>query len=167
MFLERTWMSTLNAPPRLPWPADLLDLLLRQQVMVDRLSQLADSQAELIAAARTDELLNVLSQRQALIDEFTASQSELSELTGQLDRRLAQVEPSQREQIQTRLNLIGERLASVMRRDEDDQARLKAGRDAIRTEMTSMGTARQARQAYVTTPATASTSNNRFADRRG
>ena len=76
-------------------------------------------------------------------------------------------ETAQREQIQGCLNVIGERLASVMRRDEDDQARLKAGREAIRTEMTSMGTARQARQAYVTTPATSSAVNNRFADRHG
>ena len=156
-----------TTPPRLPWPADLLDLLSRQQAIVDRLSELADSQSALIEASQTDALLNVLAQRQALIDEFTISQAELSGLTGSLDRRLAQVEPSQREQIQTRLNVIGERLASVMRRDEDDQARLKSGRDAIRTEMTSMGTARQARRAYVTTPDAASGTNNRFADRRG
>jgi hypothetical protein len=160
-------MSTIDARTHLTWADELLDLLSRQQTMVDRLAELADSQAALIAASRTDELLNVLAQRQSLIDEFTASQSRLSVLTGHLDARLAQVEAPQREQIQNRLNAIGERLASVMRRDEDDQARLKAGRDVIRSEMSSMGAARQARHAYVTTPVAASTSNNRFADRRG
>jgi len=148
------------------WPADLLGLLNRQQVMVGSLSELAERQAGLIAAARTDELLEVLARRQEIINEFAASQAQLAQLTQGLHERLDQVEPGQRAEIQDRLNGIGDCLASVMRRDEDDQACLKAGREAIRTEMSSMGTARQARHAYGAPPATPG-SNNRFADRRG
>lgn len=149
------------------WPQRLLALLERQHELVDRLVILADSQGTLISEVRTDALLELLAERQAIIDEFTTTQANLAGLTADLERRLADVDPAQRDRIRSLLNRIGERLAAVMRRDEADQELLRASRDGVRGEIAALGTARHARNAYVNSPALASAGGNRFADRHG
>lgn len=145
------------------WPQPLLELLARQQGMVDQLVELAQSQARLIAANHTDQLLAVLSRRQALIDEFTASQSDLNRLTQGLDARRETISTEQRDQIKSLIGTIGQRLAQVMRHDEQDQAALKTNRQQIKHELSTFPAARQARTAYLGTSA----SNTHFADQRG
>jgi hypothetical protein len=156
-------MSSLAAAPTLPWPQSLIGLLERQRVMVDRLVELAQSQSALIAESSTDRLLELLAERQGVIDEFTASQGTLSSLTQGLDERLENVSAEQRDHIKAVINVIGERLSQVMKRDEQDQAALKSNRQQVRRELTDIGTARTARSAYLT----GAPSSNRFADRRG
>jgi hypothetical protein len=146
-----------------PWPQSLIELLERQHTMVDRLVELAQAQSALIAESSTDRLLELLAKRQAVIDEFTQSQGDLSELTHGLDERLERVSADQRDHIKSVINLIGERLAQVMRRDEEDQAALRSNRQQVRNELTSMGAARQARSAYLGGPS----ESTRFSDRRG
>jgi len=145
-----------------PWQQELLDLLQRQQQMADQLVQLAQSQASLIADSHTDGLLELLTRRQAIIDDFTSSQSQLTELTRGLDQRLELVPPADRDRIKSLIGEIGQRLALILDRDEQDQASLRTHRSQIKQELSSMGTARQARHAYQGRAAT-----NRFADRRG
>jgi hypothetical protein len=156
-------MSQIATPPCTPWPDSLLAVLERQQQVVDELAGLASAQAPLIAEGRSDRLLELLSKRQALIDEFTSGQSELGDLTRGLEQRLEGIEASQRERIRSLISQIGARLAQVLQRDEQDQAALRAGQSAIKHELSSLGTARQARTAYLG-PAHA---GNRFADHRG
>lgn len=155
-------MSPASTLDRTSWPHALLDLLHKQRVMVDELAQLAESQAALIAESHTDRLLDLLARRQILIDQFTASQVEVAGLTTGLDHRLESVSAAQRDRIKTLISEISERLAHIMRRDEQDQVSLCSTRDLIKNEMSSLGTARQARSAYVGSPAM-----NRYADQRG
>jgi len=146
-----------------PWSRSLLELLERQHVDVKELATLAESQSALFAVSHTDRLLDLLARRQTLIDEFTASQSRLAELTGGLDQKLDSVDPINRDRIKALIAQIGERLAEVMQRDEQDQASLKASRQHVKQELASLDTARQARSAYHGAPA----ASNRFADQRG
>lgn len=145
-----------------PWPQSLLELLERQQGMVDQLVELAQSQASLIAGSHTDRLLEILTRRQSIIDEFTASQSHLTELTRGLDHNLDTVATLDRDRIKSFISEIGQRLALILDRDEQDQASLRTQSSQIKQELNSLGTARQARHAYQGTSAT-----NRFADRHG
>lgn len=156
-------MSPAAAVNTQPWPQPLIDLLERQQGLVDKLVRLAESQSSLIAASSTDQLLSLLAERQAVIDEFTASQGELAELTHGLDERLEDVDPGQRDAIKSLIGVIGERLGQVMRRDEADQASLRSNRNQVKQEIASMGAARTARNAY----SAGGGVSNRFADRRG
>lgn len=146
-----------------PWPQSLIDVLERQHDMVQRLAALAQGQSSLIEESSTDQLLELLAQRQSIIDEFTQSQHELTELTRDLDRRLEGVPESQCDRIRLLIDRIGDGLAQVMQRDEQDQATLRHGREQVRQELSTLGTARQARNAYTTVQS----DRNRYADRRG
>lgn len=145
------------------WPRPLLDLLERQHAIVQQLAQLAESQSELVSASHADRLLDLLASRQRLIDEFAATQPRLAELTTGMEARLETVAPAQRDRIRSLIDTIGERLADVMRRDEQDQALLRSNRDQVKQELATLGAAKQARNAYTT----GGPFTNRYADRRG
>jgi flagellar biosynthesis/type III secretory pathway chaperone len=146
-----------------PWPKPLIELLEHQQTLVTDLSTLAQQQATLITSGRTEQLMELLGRRQAVIDQFTATQSQLTELTSDLDARLKSVTDTQREHIKTLIAQIGDQLASVMQRDAQDQDSLRSGRDQVQQELAIMGTSRTARAAY------GPTNGNppRLADRHG
>lgn len=146
------------------WPAPLIRLLEQQHALVERLVSLARSQGGLIAHRNTDRLMELLAQRQAIIDQFTRSQQELTEMTGRLDQRLAGVGPAQRERIRSLITEIGERLGEIMQRDQEDQASLRGHRDQTRDELHGVGAVRAARSAYHPSP---SAPANRFADQKG
>ena len=158
-------MTSLSVSPTRAsdWPERLIGVLERQKAMIDELVALAQAQAGLIAERHTDRLLELLARRQSIIDEFKAAQGEMSHLTHDLDERLAGAAAPVRERIRALLSGIGHSLRDVMRHDQEDQARLRVGRDAVLQEMTSMDAGRHARHAYAPT----SVNGNRFADRRG
>jgi excinuclease UvrABC nuclease subunit len=145
------------------WAGALIELLQRQEAVVEELAALARQQAELIRQSRTDALLGLLTRRQELIERFAGAQDELARLTADLERRLETVTGAQRDRIQTLLSDISGRLAQVMERDEEDQQVLEAARTRTRDELAAVGTTRQARRAYLGGRGV----DNRFADRRG
>lgn len=147
----------------LTWPADLIGELERQHEIVSALGALAERQADLITGAKTDALLELLSERQRLIDRFTRTQETLGHLTIDLDERIKAVSDADRTQIQTLIQTIGASLESVMARDAQDQATLASSRDRTKNELAGLDSANRARQAYRSTGAM----NNRFADERG
>ncbi len=155
-------MSQVQTPST-DWPDTILDLLQRQHKLVDELSQLADRQADLIRDGHTDALLGLLTQRQTVIERFTATQVDLGRLTGDLDARLRSVDEDVRERIQSLISDIGERLTHVMQRDERDQRTLESARDKKKREIASLDSGRQARYAYLGPKKT----TNRFADTQG
>lgn len=160
-------LSTLPPPVSVeskPWPQALLDVLERQHSLLDALDELSRSQSALIAERRTDRLLELLSQRQSHIDEFTVCQAQMTVLSQDIDRRLAQVDTTVRERIRGLIGGIGGRLRELMQRDQQDQAALHAGRSAVMADMSSLDAGRAARAAYGPTPAG---NANRYADQKG
>ena len=145
------------------WPQPLIDVLERQQSLVEQLTALAGTQAALIAERRTDRLLDLLSRRQSIIDEFTVCQAQMAALSHDLDRRISLAAPAQRERIRGLIASISEALRGVMDRDQQDEAALDSGRSAVLAEMSGLDSGRVARAAYGP-PAPAV---NRFADRHG
>lgn len=146
-----------------PWPQPLISLLEHQQSLVSDLSALAQQQATLISTGRTEQLMELLGRRQAVIDQFTATQAQLTELTSDLDARLKSVTEGQRDYIRSLIAEIGDQLAAVMKRDAADQDSLRGGRDQVKEELAILGTARTARAAY----GGPRNSAPRMADRRG
>ena len=144
-------------------PADLLiKLLERQQALAEQLAGLADRQATLIDARDTDELLVLLTQRQRIMDQFTAGQGSLVRLS----EAAHGTEPGSsdtRNRIGTLIEDISDRLTGIMRLDERDRDLIESNRDSIGEALTGLTTAREARQAYLNARAV----TNRFADRRG
>ncbi len=143
--------------------ADLLiKLLERQQALAEQLAGLADKQSALIEGGDSDGLLAVLTQRQRIMDQFTAGQDSLARLSNAA-RRDEPAVPATRERIGVLIEDITDRLTEIMRADESDRSALDAGRDRIGEALGDLTTAREARQAYLR----AVSVTNRFADRRG
>lgn len=152
-------MTAMTAHPP-TWPDRVLAVLGDQQSIVDSLAGLASRQSGLIESNRTDALLALLSERQQLIDRFTASQQQLNDLSSR--GTTEEANPDQRRQMRDMVESISTRLSEVLQLDERDQQRLEQHRDTAKSEITSIGRAAQARQAYGGRSA-----NNRFADQRG
>lgn len=160
-------LSTLPTPASAAapsWPQAMVAVLERQEALLDRLDELSREQSTLIAERRTERLLELLSQRQSIIDEFTVFQAQMTALSQDIDRRLAQVDGPMRERIRGLISGIGARLRDLMQRDQQDQAALHAGRSAVMADMSSLDAGRAARAAYGPGPAPAA---NRFADQKG
>lgn len=159
-------MKTLSSPHVTAdaWPQPLISVLERQQQLVEQLAALAETQASLIAERRTERLLELLGRRQTIIDEFTVCQSEMGALSQDLDHRLSQTGEPQRERIRTLIGAIGNRLRHVMERDQQDEAALHHGRNAVLAEMTEVKAGSAARNAYQGRPTGVV---NRFADQQG
>lgn len=155
---------------RCQWSDQLISLLERQQALVDRLLDLATGQAALISRAPeapggADELLSLLGQRQRLVDDFVATQDDLSQLTTDLDQRLVTAPASARGRIRQLLGAVGDALADIVARDSADQQALRTNRDAARDELSRVGVGRVAHSAY--RPTAVSTAVSRFADQHG
>ena len=140
----------------------LIGMLERQQELVDRLDRLAEGQIALIDAGASDELLELLGDRQRIMDELAAGQGGMTGLAEVL-RSGDDVAEGQRDRISRLVDEIGDRLSRIVNRDEQDRARLRTNRERTAREISGLRTARQAQHAYVN----ARTRSNRFADRQG
>ncbi|MHC4991606.1 MAG: flagellar export chaperone FlgN [Planctomycetota bacterium] len=140
----------------------LIEILERQQDLVDQLDGLAQGQLALIDAGASDDLLRLLGDRQAIMDELAAGQDGLNGLVAALRGR-EDVADGQRERISQLVEEIGDRLTRIVSRDEQDRARLQTTRERTAQEISGLHTARKAQHAYVN----ARTRSNRFADRQG
>ncbi|MCZ6835893.1 MAG: flagellar export chaperone FlgN [Planctomycetota bacterium] len=156
-------MPTEETTQSANWPDELIDLLERQESVLSKLHELAKYQGSLIEKGRTEPLLGLLTQRQTLIDEYTAMHGETTSKTEDLERRLQGIESSKKERIQTLIDEIRHCLSEIMKHDQEDQESLGKARDKIRDELALQGAATQARNAYTKGGAPAS----RFADRQG
>ena len=140
-----------------------MQMLHELQSLVERLSQLAAQQSQLIEAGRTEALLSVLGLRQVVIDQFVESQAELTTLLEQLPREGNIGLEHSRRQIEGLVETINGELAQVMERDSEDQKRLESRRDRTKHELKGVGTAKRAHQAYFKSHPV----KTRFADHQG
>ena len=116
---------------KLPAHADLLiKLLERLQALAEQLAGLADKQAALIDAGDSDALLAVLTNRQRIMDQFTAGQDSLTRLSDAA-RRDEPAGQATQERIGALIEDISDRLTDIMRLDEKDRSLLEASRDGV------------------------------------
>lgn len=147
----------------LDWSASLIELLERQRALVGELSELARQQAGLTESGQTEALLQLLGRRQEIIDRFAVTQDDLGRLTGRLSERVRDLAEPQRRQVRSLIDEIGEAMADVLQRDEQDQEALRASRDRVRRDIATVDTSKQAHRAYVRRKLI----DNRFADSKG
>lgn len=148
------------------WSDELIALLERQRGVVGKLLELARYQGSLIENGRTEPLLGLLGQRQALIDEFTSTQEALAASSEDLERRMKSLADDKQVAIASLIDEIGGQLGEIIEHDEQDQRSLADARDRARDELAVHGAARQARNAY-TRPGPSGTPGPKFTDRQG
>jgi len=141
----------------------LVRMLEHQLALVEQLGVLAERQSGFIDTGDSDALLTLLSQRQQVMDQFTASQDELAALSEACQASPSPVDAGTRARIAALVDDISARLGSIMQRDEFDRNRLEASRNQVGESLVGLSTARAARDAYVRARAV----TNRFADRQG
>lgn len=131
------------------------------------LDALSRSQEELVGRDEGEELLELLSRRQVLVDRLAELDRALTPLRQEWDRSGA---PSpaptaaQRADVQSRLAAIADLASWVAHRDTAAVRSLQRRRDALAEELADLGRSKSARSAYGPEPAAG---GPRFQDREG
>ena len=158
-------MASHTLVPRQHEPdgAGLLALLKRQHELYQQLKQLSDDQMKLIAQGQTDALLNVLSQRQAVIETLGRVSDDLSPYRENWESLTHSLADEERQLARELVDKVDTMLAGIL--DQDDQARthLQAAQQAIGQEIQQTTQAGSAINAYKV----AGSASPRFADQQG
>ena len=143
----------------------LLDLLTQQRDLYSQLKSLSSQQAQCIREGSTEQLLALLSQRQAVIDGLSRSNLQVAPYRERWPSILGLVDPAQRQRVRAILDEIEQMLNEVVAQDERDRAELKGVQNQIGSQMTQVGQASRAVRAYGS-PASAPKPAT-FTDRQG
>jgi ABC-type transporter Mla subunit MlaD len=169
-------MTAWNAPPEAAappadWPQRLHGLLQSQRELAVEMAALAERQSSLIRDGLTDELLSLLARRQQIVDQLLARRRELAELTGWLDQRAGELDATTRQRLRDLIAQVTGALEAVASRDREDQQSLRAGCEAVATELSQLDLSRAARAAYTRSapgfPRSSDPAAARLADRKG
>lgn len=162
---------TINDPlSRLNSPAMLIQELERQQHLADELASLAGEQSTLIETGGHDELLNLVSRRQALINALMRAQGLYDEQRHSWNVSLQHATSDEKERVRALLNVVGRKLTQVMKTDERDRERLRARMNTVRDELSTLNRSRDVRSTYnrpSNTGTTRLSDGARFTDQTG
>lgn len=130
------------------WMPRLLRLLDAQLERCESLVGLTSVQHEALEADDVDTLLDVLSQRQRLIDEIVRISGELAPFRERRERLLSGVDPVSRKQVEVRVERIATLIERVESGDTRDRETLERKRSDVAKELVKMNTQRGAVAAY-------------------
>ena len=143
-------------------PQELIETLERHRDAAAALVELARNQRHAVERGSPEALLQILSQRQLIIDRFVADQTAVSEACRSVQES-KEVSNEQREAIRTLVAEIDRHFEIVLAHDSEDEARLQQDRQRVQQELQDTETARIARRAYLK----GGSQGSRFADERG
>jgi Mg2+ and Co2+ transporter CorA len=143
----------------------LLGLLTEQRDLYRELKSLSGQQAQAIRTGCTEDLLALLSKRQAVIDRLSRSNTQVAPYRERWTSICDIVDPLQRQHVRQVLDEIEQMLNDVVEQDERDRAELKGVQAQIGTQMNQVNRAGRAIQAYG--PPATSPKTPTFTDRQG
>ena len=126
----------------------LLDLLGRQHEIYRELRRLARTQRDLIAAEDPTGLLNLLSERQRLIDQLSEINQRLEPLRADWKRVEAMLTGEQRRRASELVEQVGRLFAEILQADEADSKLLSARKAAAGQQLRATAATAQAQAAY-------------------
>jgi len=154
---------TVNTKP--DWLEQLTDLLEDQLGIYQQLEQMADQQSQLVSGPHAEELLSLLSSRQALIDRLSAINGRLEPFKEDWPTRWARLDPASQGQVQGLMQQVEGLLAQILARDEQDRARLLSQRQEILQDMSQVDVGSAVNRAYGRSAPPAQA--NRYTDAEG
>jgi hypothetical protein len=152
-----------QTPKETRWDDALGALLAEERRLLDALRPLAQRQRDLARQGRAPALLEVLSERQRLIDLLLEADRDLGPLARRMAEGVDDLPARRRGQLKDLIEGINRDLAVVLDEDAQTQRLLGEAVRAARGEIQTADQARAARSAYADPGGGAS----RFADRRG
>jgi len=126
----------------------LLGLLNRQRQLYADLQALADRQADLVTAGSADGLLQILAERQRLLEQVKRTNDALQPFRARWDAVCRLLTERQREEASEAIAEIGQRLQAIVQRDQQDSEVLRLRRVKIGQELQAARTSRDAIRAY-------------------
>lgn len=142
----------------------LLDLLSQQRDLYSQLKVLSDQQSALIAQGQTEQLLQVLTQRQGLVESLSEINERLSPYRhrwASVARTLPQV---RRAKLRSLVDEVQQLLAGIVEQDEADRRQLEAAQADVGRQLRQVTHVSSAVSAYKTARPAAPA---RFTDRQG
>lgn len=126
-----------------------VDELLELQVgLFERLGSLSERQAALIDADDSTGLLELLAQRQRMVDGIAELNRTLEPFRARWSAVLASLPAPERERLNRRVDSLAELAGRIAERDEADRERLARRRDAVAADLGQISRGRGAVAAY-------------------
>lgn len=148
------------------WAPRLERVLTQQADLYAGLDALGAQQRSLIEGGKTDELIELLGRRQAMIEQITALNSDVEPFTRCWDELAARLEEPQRERIRGQIDRLQETIDRITARDEADRRLLEQRKAKTADDLNSISGQRRAVAAYGSPPGSHG-SGPRFQDREG
>jgi hypothetical protein len=123
-------------------------LLERQHELFRRLDALSRRQSVLVTQGQTEALLELLGERQRVIDGIAEANAFLEPYRARWDGVMAGLPEAARSHLRTRVDAIALLADAVTRRDEADRAELESRRNAMAGELAQISRGRGAVSAY-------------------
>ena len=131
------------------------ELLETQRQLFERLESLGQRQGALIDSDDSVALLELLAQRQRLVDGIAELNSTLEPFRARWSAVLGSLPEAERDRVNRRLEALSDLAARIAERDGADRARLEKRRDAVAADLTQLSRGRGAVAAYGAGPAAA------------
>lgn len=144
--------------------AALVDALEQQRDLYRQLKDLSGRQATLIDTGQTEQLLEVLTQRQGLVERLGQLQDQAAQLRQDWPRLSQTLAQEQRDRVNRLVDEVESLLSAIIDQDEHDRQRLQRAKQRITSELGHVAQTGQAVRAYRAAPGQATP---RFTDHRG
>lgn len=130
--------------------------------LLARLGALGDAQRELIADERTDELLDLLAERERLVEQVVAASERVDALRRRWDEMRGGLADARLTSLREGLDALTDLAGRIAARDERDRTLLEVKRDDMARRLAGVGVGRRAMDAY----APGAGASPRFQDRK-
>lgn len=154
-----------STAPSAPAPASsLLGTLQEQRNLYQRLKALSERQSSLIAAGQTRQLLQVLSERQTLVESLDTINQRLGPSRNRWAGVARELPEDQRQKLRNLVDEVQSLLQGIIEQDELDRRQLQASQADIGRQLRQVVRTGSAVNAYRSAPVHSSA---RFTDRQG
>ncbi|MEZ6243763.1 MAG: hypothetical protein R3B57_12060 [Phycisphaerales bacterium] len=131
--------------------------------LLARLDELGDSQGELIADERTDELLALLAKREAVVEQVVAASERVDALRRRWDEMSGSIDHGRLATLREGLDGLTAAAGRITARDDRDRTILEVKRDDMARRLAGVGVGQRAMNAYASSP---SGPSPKFQDRK-
>ncbi len=115
--------------------SELITLLDRQKAIYHQLRSLSQRQAEQVAAADPESLLNTLSQRQVLIDQLVEIGTSVEPYKRAWPQLVSQLDDETRSELRSRIEAVQTLLDEIIKQDEVDRQALVGHRGKMADQL--------------------------------
>lgn len=126
----------------------VMPALERQAALYDQLAAFGPRQDELIASGEGDELLRLMGDRQAVVDELVEVHRGLEDVRGDWQGFVGGLPDDERAALGERLDQLKVLAARVHEQDSQTRQHLDGARDRVSSSMSGLGRAKGAMRAY-------------------